>query len=133
MIIDYNLQFSDAQAETTQTTHVSDNVVDCGIADANFGDADVALVCRVNTAFTSNGAGTLTAALTECDTADGSYTVIAQSKAHALSTLVKGKDLLCINLPRIHQRYLNVLYTIGGAAMTAGAVDAFLTCDPQTN
>jgi hypothetical protein len=133
VIRDKGLVFSTAQAETTQAAHDSDDVVDLRIANANLGAGTPKwLVVTVNTTFTSGGAGTLTVALQDCATVGGSYATVIAGEAHALASLVKGFKLLCIPLPAEHARFLKLVYTIGGAAMTAGAVDAYITTAPQT-
>lgn len=133
-ILDATLVFSDAQAETTQAAHDSDNIVDCGLANANLGAGTPKwLVVSVNTAFTTSASGTLTVALQDCATVGGSYATVIAGETHAVTALVKGFKILCVPLPAEHARFLKLVYTIGTGAMTAGAIDAYITTDPQTN
>jgi len=123
---DKYLIFSDAQAETTVAAHDSTNVIDTQVANSNLGEGKpLKLYCKVNTAFTSGGAATLVVSL-QSSADDSTYVVEAQSREFALADLVAGLDLLSIDIPRKHRRYLKMVYTIGTAVMTAGAIDAWI-------
>jgi hypothetical protein len=63
---------------------------------------------------------------------------MASSRAFALAELVAGANLDSISLPRTSgsqavPRYLRLLWTVGTATMTAGAVQAGLLLDRQKN
>ena len=132
MLLDYNLVLSDAQAETTQAAHDSTSTSDCGVADANMGGGTpIYVVISVNTAFTSGGAATLAVKLQESDD-DQSFTDLIASKTSTLTqAAVAGAKLMQIALPPVHKRYIKAVYTIGVAAMTDGAIDAYLTTGPS--
>lgn len=126
-ILDYQLQFSDAQAITV--TAASTNVIDCGVADANLGGGQpVWCIVEVNTAF--EGDYTLTVSLQDCSTESGTYYDLSATQAYALAALAKGSRLIAIPLPAEHERYLRIYYTASNT-FTAGAVDAYLTIGPQ--
>ena len=133
MIIDKQLEFSSAQAETTVAAHDSTNIVNMTAA-GNAGE-ELYLVIRVETALTSDGAATLqvkfisdsaigfaTAPVTHFDTGAVTYT-----------TFVDKYTICRMRLPTGVKQYCKVTYTIGTAALTAGKFDAFLTKNVQTN
>ena len=126
MILDKNLVFSDAQAETSVAAQDSTNVIDTGIADSNLGAGTPLWVnVQVNTTVTSSGAATVSVALH--DSSDGStYAAIWTSAAYAKATLVAGFVMMSIPLPSEHERYLKVVYTIATSVLTAGAFDAWI-------
>lgn len=126
-MIDSKLEFSDAQEFTTAEAHDSENILDLGIADPNKGAGTPVFVdAHVNTDFASDGSATLKTELQHCDTVDGSYSTLISSGEIAVDDLVAGKALLDDVLPKEHKRFLKIVYTVGTAAMTAGAVDAML-------
>ncbi len=134
MILDALLQFSVAQAPTTGTT-VSTNVIDLSVArDMGVGDdPGIKVLCRVCTAFTSGGAGTLQV-LVRGSTDNSTFYTMAQSIAYALAALTVGAELININLPspgagQAVPRYLRLEYVIATADMTAGAINADLVLD----
>jgi len=131
-ILDSTLEFSDAQALTTQTTTASTDVVDCNIADANLGaGTPKRIVVEVNTLFASSGSATL--AVLFQDSADNSSWVTRwTTQTFALSVLTAGKKLAQWTLPANHLRYVRIAYTIGSAAFTAGKVDAYICLDEDT-
>jgi hypothetical protein len=141
MLLDKQNEFSDSQAVTA--TAISTNVIDTmpgnsftnvvqnlgGFAGAAF------LVVQVDTTFTAGGAATLTISLESDSTANlaTSPTVHFSTAALAVATLTAGRTLLVIPLPLgDFERYLGVRYTVATGPMTAGAISAFLTRDPQT-
>lgn len=136
-ITDLKLTFSDGQAETTAAAHDSDNVIDFGSGYdewkaariADYGEQDALwLHVRVSTAFTSDGSATLTVALQ--DSTDNSTfaatTPALTTTAVAVASLAAGYSLLKVALPMNLDRYAKLVYTIGTAAMTAGALDAWI-------
>lgn len=127
MLLDYQLQFSDAQAVTESAA--STNVIDTGIADANLGGSGNVWVCvTVNTAF----AGGTNMTVTLQDSADdNTYATLLASEEYLEAALTKGVRLLWVPLPAEHARYLRVYYTVTGTH-SSGKCDAFLTLAPQT-
>jgi len=125
MILDKELIFSDAQAETTVAPHASKNIVDLTTA----GDAldSLWLVVAVQTTVTSEGNATVTFALqTDSDSAFGSAETLLATAAIAKASLTAGTQVIRARIPMGCKRYLRVLYTIGTAVLTAGKFDAYL-------
>jgi hypothetical protein len=132
MIYDAKHIFSDAQAITTQATHYSTNIID--LENALSGSTHLWLHVRVGTAFTSDGSGTLSVELLQSATnssASGAATGIKLDTV-AKTALTAGKKLLSVKLPTNLLQYLELKYTIGTAAMTAGTLDAVLSPDDDS-
>lgn len=141
MILDETLEFADAGSLTTTTgTNLEGDVIDLGSAapDPGTGEA-MYLVIQVTEAVTSAGAATVQFELASDDAAaiatDGSASIHWDSGAIGKATLVAGYTMIA-QLPwaggmAAYERYLGVLATVGTAALTAGAINAFLTRDPQ--
>jgi len=125
MILDKELIFSDAQAETTIAVHESDNIIDL----TNAGDAidSLWLVVAVQTTVTSDGNATVAFAL-QTDSAVNFATAdtLLSTAALAKTALTAGTQVIRTRIPMGCKRYLRVLYTIGTAALTAGKFDAYL-------
>jgi len=128
MILDYNGILSDAQDETTQAAHVSDNVVDLGVAGRRFDP--FWYVFRIGTAIISGGGGTLDIQLIT-DSAENMATtpvVIWDSGVIANATIVAwAVNSVPYVIPVYYSgawlRYFGAMYTIGSAAFTAGKWD----------
>lgn len=157
MILDALLQFDNAASVAIAVgTQASTNVIDFGLgtpaapaipSNANGGgardmgigdDPALKLLVQVSTTFTSGGAGTLSVAIQGAPDngsgAPGSYTTWWTSPVYALATLVAGARLLNMDFPRppagvAVPRFVRLLYTVGTATMTAGAVSAYLVLD----
>lgn len=157
MILDALLQFDNAASVAIAAgTQASTNVIDFGLgtsanpaipSNANGGgardmgigdDPALKLLVQVSTTFTSGGAGTLSVAIQGAPDngsgAPGSYTTWWTSPTYALATLVAGARLLNMDFPRppagvAVPRFVRLLYTVGTATMTAGAVSAYLVLD----
>lgn len=135
MILDAQNEFSNGQAVTASA--ISTNVIDTG-TDKNpvkdlGGPEPIYLVIQVDTDFAAAGAGTLAASL-ESSAAAGltAANVHFSTGALPLATLKSGNTVAVVALPSgDYLRYLGVRYTVGTGPMTAGAVSAFLTRDPQ--
>lgn len=135
MILDAHNEFSNAQALTA--TAISTNVIDTGafIKDLGAGD-QLWLIVRTQTLLADAGSDA-TLAVTLESAADEALTsgpvVHASSGALAFAEASPaGNTLLAVPLPQgEYKRYLGVRYTVGAGPFTAGAVDAFLTRDPQ--
>lgn len=136
-ITDLQLVFSDGQAETTAAAHDSDTTIDMGTGFNEWGTATIAdygetnkmwLHVRVSTTFTSDGSATLAVALHD-SADDSSFAAVSPPlgiAGVAVASLVAGYSLLRVPLPNGLRRYVKLVYTIGVAAMTAGAVDAWI-------
>jgi hypothetical protein len=127
MLIDKELQFSDAQAITGDAA--STDYIDQGAAGDALQGAELYLVVRVHTTLDSAGeAATLTVKLQSDD--NSSFSSAKDhfiSEAFAESALVAGTELVKMKLPVGMQRYIRVYYDRGTEDFTSGKVDAFLT------
>lgn len=140
MLLDERLEFADATALSTAGTGraLVGDVIDLGTArDIGQGE-QLYLVIQVTTAVTSAGAATVSFELASDAAAaiatDGSATVHHATSAIGKATLTSGYVATVIALPRegqAYERYLGILQNVGTAALTAGAVNAFLTTDPE--
>jgi hypothetical protein len=142
MILDAALEFSDAQAlgaVSSGNSVLSTNAVDLrtGMVDT-WGSAKVPELgnavwnCRVNVAMV--GAGSIVTANLVTKAADASLssgaTVLASLTFPAVSAAGVKKALKL--LPGTTAlRYLGVLYTVSGAALTSGTFDSFLSLDNE--
>lgn len=136
MIIDKELQFSDAQAVTTATATASENVIDLGAASRN-PEVDLWLVIDVDTTVTATGgAANVTFALIS-DSAvgfdSGSATTHWTSAAIPKATLVAGYNVVKMRLPKGLKRYLKVQYTPDTNNLTAGKFNAMLVETADAN
>ena len=141
MIADERTTFADATALSTADTGraLIGNVVDLGAARDIGAPNNIWLVLVVSTAVTSGGAATITFELVSDAQAaiavDGSATLHLASAAIPKASLTAGKTVFKIPLPPetdvlTYERYLGVIANVGTAALTAGAVSAFLTMQP---
>lgn len=136
MILDANLEFSDAQAITVSA--ISSNVADLGpvtdnvLRDIGTGE-DTYLVLSVDTTFTAAGAATLTASLLS-DSAVGlatSPTTHLTTPAIPVATLVAGYQVAYKLPPGSYEQYLGMNYAVATGPFTAGKLNAFITKDAQ--
>lgn len=152
MILDALLQF-DGNASLAQPigTYTSTNTLDLhmagipvlanlqGARDLGIGDDPaLKLLVQVGVAFTSGGAGTLSASLQGAPDnglgAPGAFTTWYTSSVYALATLVIGARLLDMDVPRppagvAIPRFLRMSYAVAGATFTAGQVSAYIVLD----
>lgn len=140
MILDERTEFCDATALSTAGTGraLVGDVIDTSVArDIGMGQP-VYLVIQVTTAPTSGGAATVSFILASDAQAavatDGTATEHIVTAAIPVADLVAGYTL-CIPLPpegsNEYERYLGILQNVGTAALTAGAINAFLTLDQK--
>lgn len=146
MILDNLLTFdSGSSLAIAAGTQASANVIDFGITSgiptsANGGgardmsvgdDPSLKLLVQIGTAFASGGTGTLAVALQGAvDNGSGAPAAFSTwwtSPTYALATLNAGSRLLDMDFPRPPDgiaipRFVRLLYTVGGAAMTAGTI-----------
>jgi hypothetical protein len=141
MIYDYETQFCTATALSTAATGLAvvGVLVDTGTAgrDLGVGEPDMYAYFSVSTAVTSAGAATVQFILAsdaqDPIAVDGSATVHATSAAIPKATLVAGyKFALALTVGVTAERYLGILQNVGTAALTAGAINAYLTADVPT-
>ena len=141
MILDERAEFADATAIGTpnNSTVLVGDVMDTEVVrDIGVGNPPLYLVIQVTTAFTSGGAATFSFLLASDSTAaiavDGSQTVHWESAVIGKASLVAGYTLI-VALPQgspAYERYLGVqVKENAAAAATAGAINAFLTMNPE--
>jgi len=147
MILDERTEFCDAQALNTgaaATYNIGDQI-DLGLAGrapASAGD-HLYLVIQVATGITAGSAGTVQFQLASDDSGtlatNGTQSIHLQTRAFTTgtgtgtTTLKPGTVLGVFQIPLegvVYERYLGVQQVTGTAALTAGAVDAFLTPTP---
>lgn len=140
MIQDKQLEFSNAQnLAQAAGSYASTNSVDLGARGpwgvGSYGEEEVDIVFTVNQTFTSGGAGTLQISIRTSPNSDMSSPIVVQSsRVYALADLAAGTVLdFQPELGLTNNRYIDVLYTIGGAAMTAGQITARGTAARQMN
>lgn len=139
MILDELLEFADATALSTAGTgrQLVGDVVPLSVA-RDIGQAcPLYLVIQVTTAFTSAGAATVQFEFASDAQAaiatDASATEHIITQAFALAQLTAGATLLCQQLPMegpVYETWLGLIANVGTAALTAGAINAFLTTQP---
>lgn len=147
MIIDSRTEFCDATALNTGAagSYLIGNVIDTGGSGLMLGSSgdgindvdELYLVINVDTGVTSAGSATVQFHL--CSDAqaaiatDASATYHWSSPAIPKATLVAGYYVARVELPKgTYERYIGILQTTAVAALTAGAVNAFLTPAPVT-
>jgi hypothetical protein len=140
MILDERTEFADATSIINATgLLLIGDVIDLSVA-RNVGSPPRPLYLVIQVATTVLAAGgasevqfTLASDAQAAIAVDGTATVHWRSAAIAKATLVAGYTL-CIPLPGVkpdYERYLGLLVGITTFAVTAGAINAFLTHDPK--
>ena len=130
MIIDKQLQVSDAQAVTASAA--STDVIDYGQTNPNSGLNDnVVLAITVDEAATAAGAATVVFSVQ--DSADNSsFADVYATTTIGKATLVAGYQIL-IPMPYKHRRYVRVYYTVATCPLTAGKFSAQVVTGVQQN
>lgn len=147
MILDERTEFCDAQALNTggaATYNIGDQI-DLGLAGRGIGEAgdQLYLVLQVATGIAAGSAGTVQFQLVSDDSGtpatNGTQSIHLQTRAFTTGTgtgtgaLKAGTVLGVFALPIegvTYERYLGIQQVTGTAALTAGAIDAFLTPTP---
>ncbi len=149
--VDKNVEFSDAQAVTA--TAISSNVYDIfatgkggqnpispntGIDIGNGNNNDLYLVVSTAVAITDTGSdATLNVTFETADNEAMStnLTVLAQTGVKAFATYAAaGSQVWVIKLPiAMYRRYIGVRYTVAAGPFTAGAFDAYITTEINSN
>lgn len=138
MILDERTEFCDADTLTTTTgTNNEGDIIDLSVARDIGNGQPVYVVFQVDTAVTSAGAATVAFQIVSDGTStiatDGTQTIHYTSRAVPKAELVAGFTMV-VPLPLEdpdYERYLGVQAVVGTAALTAGAINAFLTLDPH--
>jgi len=139
MIMDEYNEFCDATALSIVGTGKAlvGDVIDLGAAGEDPGNGrQVFLNIEVTTAVTSAGAATVSFILASDDAAaiavDDSATEHVVTAAIPKASLVAGYRLaipLPVGVGQTYEQYLGILQDVGTAALTAGAINAFLSLD----
>lgn len=131
MIIDRLNEMSNAQAVTVSaaSTNIIDLLAAGGLENPYY------LHIQIPVGVTAAGAATVTFALqTDNDEAFGSPTTLWTSAAIGKEALAAGTRVIRLALNGMPlERYLRVYYTVATGPLTAGAIDAFLSADGDTN
>jgi len=147
MILDERTEFCDAQSLNTGAagTYNLGDQIDLGVAGRGIGQPgdQLYLVLQVATGITAGSAGTVQFQLSSDDSGtlatNGTQSIHMQTRAFTTgtgtgtTTLKAGTVLGVFALPIegvTYERYLGVQQVTGTAAITAGAIDAFLTPTP---
>jgi len=131
MIIDRFNEYSDAQAVTVSA---GSTIVDLGAAGA-IEAKPMFLHIKVNDGCTASGSATVAFAFqTDGDEAFGAATTLWSKAATAIATLVDGYEVVRLPVNGMAlERYTRVYYTVASGPLTAGAFDAFLSADADSN
>jgi hypothetical protein len=136
MIIDERLEFCDAHTLTTATgTSLQGDVINIESArDIGMGQP-LYWVIQVAAAVTSGGSATVNFTLASDAAAaiavDGSETKHVETGAIAKAALVAGyRKVIPLPMSGDFEQYVGVTITTAAAALTAGAIDSFITFDP---
>jgi len=145
MILDEFNEFCDATALNTggAGTYVLGDQIDLGVAARDLGNGQqLYLVVSAAVGINAAGAGTVTFQLTSADNAALSTNPVVHAQSAALvtstttgnagGTLAAGAKLFVIALPMeglAYKRYVGIRQVTATQAITAGAIDAFLTAD----
>ncbi len=132
-------EFADAQefAITTTQALISENILNLGVADVNWGNAEIWLNIKVATAFVSVGSPSTTITLRSSTdtTVNGSDTAVITVAAQDLTSLSAGADVFRGRIP-INvdvEQFLGVLVTNTGETYSAGKLDMWLDHGSQSD
>lgn len=147
MMVDKRNEFADDVDLATAGTGVQNvgDVIDAAPArDVGAGHVPY-LVIQVSKAFTSGGSATVEFRLVSDSVStpaiDGNETIHYKSDAFPVASLVQGWQI-AVPFPygdseapnnTGYERYIGVAANVGTAALTAGAINAFVTYDPPTH
>jgi len=136
MIIDERLEFCDNVTLTTATgTALQGDVINIeNSRDIGMGQP-LYWIIQVSTAVTSGGSATCNFTLASDATAaiasDGSETKHVETGAIAKADLVAGyRKVIPLPMSGKFEQFVGVNLTTAAAALTAGAIDSFITYDP---
>ena len=133
MFVDYENQFSDAQAVTASAA--STNVVDMLKKKRGAGAKPLKIQCSVQTQLASaGGTATLTVSVQSANVeAFGTKTTHFSTAAIAEASLVAGYDFNLPPLPDDIGRYVRLYFTVANENFTSGNIDGALVLDKQSN
>jgi len=146
MILDERNEFADAASvAAVASTALIGDVIDLSVArDIGNGEAPYLVITTDTEIITGGSAGTISFSLASDAQAaiatDGSASVhfsttdfVTDDAAANSDQLNAGGVIACVKLPVegvVYERYLGILCTIATTTVTAGKINAFLTCDP---
>ena len=138
MILDELCEFADATALSTAgtSTYNVGSSVDSSVARDLGNGQPIYCVIQVTTAVAGTSSTVVFALRSDSSATlavDGSATTHWRSEAIAEATLVAGFELVFpipLGPDIAYERYLGIQITVGAAALSAGAINAFLTMDP---
>ena len=134
MILDERNEFCDATSAILNIGNaIIGDVVDLGTTSRDIGEGEpLYLVIQVSTTFVG-ATSTTQFSLYSDSTANlaTSATVHWSSAAIPVATLVAGYTLVVALPPGTYERYLGLWETVATANVTAGAINAFLTRNPE--
>jgi len=136
MILDGQMNFEMDWEETAIAEAISEDTLDCGVANPNLGVGTplwVNVVVAVQ--FTSGGADTNVITLydTQDDAASpgdpdaAAWAILLQSEAYLKAACFPGAHLLVVPLPACHRRHLKIGWTIAAQVLTAGMINAYIS------
>lgn len=129
MILDKQLEFSDAQAITA--TAASTNLVDFGHAkDVSFGEP-LEMLIKVIEVF--DNLTSLKVDVEVDDNASFSSATVIGSSTQLLAALTAGAEFPINFVPTGTERYMRLNYTVVGTTPTTGTVNAHIIADRQSN
>lgn len=123
MILDKDLVFSEEQAVTADAA--STNALDLK-ADGDAVGQELCIHVVVTTTF-----ATLTSLAIKVQTSanNSDWSDVVLSPAIAAASLVKGKEIFTIRVPKGLKRYVRLYYDVTGSNATAGKITAFMCKD----
>jgi hypothetical protein len=128
-MLDSETVLASAQVVTLETDNVSTNDYDFGSAnasDACMTGENLWINAVVNTTATSGGSATVQAVLQ--DSADGiTFADVLAGPAVAVAAVVAGTVLLQVQPPTGLRRFIQIVWRVGVAALTAGKFDAYIS------
>ena len=125
MLIDYNLQMSDAQSVTADAA--STNVIDLG-SDSDIGPGeDMKIVVSFDVAMGGTSPTLAVSVQTDDNSSFSSASTIATSRSIAAAAV---GDTLVMGLPDTNERYIRLNYDVGGTSPTM-TVSASIVKDAQ--
>ena len=145
MIMDERTEFADAAsvAGSTGTALIGDQIPLTDLRDVGNGQPIYLVITCSTSIITAGTAGTISFQLVSDETAsiatNGSATVHYDTgdfvtDDDSLNDLDAGDVIACVALPlegNEYEEFLGILATVGTTAVTAGAINAFLTLDPK--
>ena len=128
-MLDSELILASAQVVTLETDNASTNDYDscsANASDAALTGENLWINAVVNTTATSGGSATVQAVLQ--DSADGiTFADVLAGPAVAVAAVVAGTVLLQTQPPPGLRRFIQIVWRVGTAALTAGKFDAFIS------